>query len=78
MIRRLKDKGKDMKKVLKFTFGYTAAGCLAISLLSVFGIYGKVAEIGDHYIIMEVQGQNSLKVDKAAVIKDMTDATPAR
>ena len=42
------------------------------------GIYGKVAEIGDHYIIMEVEGQNRLKVDKAAVIKDMTDATPAR
>jgi preprotein translocase subunit YajC len=42
------------------------------------GIYGKVAEIGDFYIIMEVEGQNRLKIDKAAVIKDMTDATPAR
>ncbi len=42
------------------------------------GIYGKVAEIGDFYIIMEVEGQNKLKIDKAAVIKDMTDATPAR
>lgn len=42
------------------------------------GIYGKVLEIGDYYIIMEVEGQNRLKVDKAAVIKDMTDATPAR
>lgn len=42
------------------------------------GIYGKVAEIGDFYIIMEVEGQNRLKVDKSAVIKDMTDATPAK
>ena len=41
------------------------------------GIYGKVLEIGDYYI-MEVEGQNRLKIDKSAVIKDMTDATPAK
>ena len=40
------------------------------------GIYGKVLEIGDYYIIVE--GQNRLKIDKSAVIKDMTDATPAK
>ena len=42
------------------------------------GIYGKVLEIGDYYIITEVEGQNRLKIDKSAVIKDMTDATPAK
>ena len=42
------------------------------------GIYGKVLEIGDYYIIMEVEGQNRLKIDKSAVIKDMTDAPPAK
>ena len=42
------------------------------------GIYGKVLEIGDYYIIMEVEGQNRLKIDQSAVIKDMTDATPAK
>ncbi len=42
------------------------------------GIYGKVSEIGDYYIIMEVEGQNRLKIDKSAVIKDMSDATPAK
>ena len=34
--------GKDMKKVLKFTFWYTLAGCVVIFLLSVLGIYGEV------------------------------------
>lgn len=29
------------------------------------GIYGKVLEIGDYYIIMEVEGQNRLKIDKS-------------
>ena len=28
------------------------------------GIYGKVLEIGDYYIIMEVEGQNRLKIDR--------------
>ena len=27
------------------------------------GIYGKVLEIGDYYIIMEVEGQNRLIID---------------
>lgn len=42
------------------------------------GIYGKVIEIQDFTIIMEVEGQVRLKIDKSAVIKDMTDATPTK
>lgn len=34
--------GKDIKKVLKFTFWYTTIGCAVIFLLSVLGIYGEV------------------------------------
>ena len=36
--------GKDMKKVLKFTFWYTLVGCAVIVLLSVLGIYGEVLQ----------------------------------
>ncbi len=42
------------------------------------GIYGKVVEINDFSILMEVEGGVKLKVDKSAVIKDMTDATPSK
>lgn len=41
------------------------------------GIYGKIVEIQDYVVIMEVEGQVRLKIDKSAVIKDMTDAAPA-
>lgn len=41
------------------------------------GIYGKIIEIQDYYIIMEVEGQVHLKIDKSAIIKDMTDAATA-
>ncbi len=37
------------------------------------GIYGKVLEIKEQVIIIEVEGQNRLKVDKSAVVKDMSD-----
>ena len=42
------------------------------------GIYGKVVEINDFTILMEVEGGVKLKVDKSAVIKEMTDATPSK
>lgn len=42
------------------------------------GIYGKVAEIHDLYIIMDVDNNVRLKIDKAAVIKDMSDAAPSK
>ena len=37
-------KGKDIRKVLKFTFWYTLAGCAVIMLLSIVGIYGSIAQ----------------------------------
>jgi preprotein translocase subunit YajC len=37
------------------------------------GIYGKVAEVRDKVIIIEVEGQMKLKVDKSVVLRDSTD-----
>lgn len=42
------------------------------------GIYGKVVEINDFTVLMEIEGGVRMKVDKSAVIKDMTDATAAK
>ena len=36
------------------------------------GIYGKVYEVKDNYVTMDVGGDVKLKVDKNAVLKDMT------
>ena len=38
------------------------------------GIYGKVVEIKETTVIMEVDNNVNLKVDKSAIIKDMSDA----
>ncbi|HNQ38233.1 MAG TPA: preprotein translocase subunit YajC [Prolixibacteraceae bacterium] len=42
------------------------------------GIYGKVVEIKDNYVIMQVDDNVNIKVDKAAIIKDMSDAVQQR
>lgn len=37
------------------------------------GIYGKVYEVKDNYILMDVGGDIKLKVDKSALLKDSSD-----
>ena len=34
------------------------------------GIYGKIHEVKDNYVVMEVGGDIKLKVDKSALLKD--------
>ena len=42
------------------------------------GLYGKITEVADYYVMLEVAHEVKIKVDKAAIIKDMTDAQPAK
>jgi len=37
------------------------------------GIYGRVAEVKDNVVILDVGGDVKLKVDKSALLKDPTD-----
>jgi len=41
-------------------------------VLTVGGIYGKVLEINEDNIVIEVEGQSKLRVAKAGIIKDTT------
>lgn len=42
------------------------------------GIYGKVSEIKDTTIILEIAKDVQIKVDKNGIVKDMSDAQPQR
>lgn len=48
------------------------------NVITTGGIYGKVAEIKDTTVILQVDEGVKLKVDKSAVIKDMADAGQQR
>lgn len=41
-------------------------------VVTIGGIFGKVLEIGENFVIIEVEGQNRLKVTKEAITKDGT------
>ena len=42
------------------------------------GIYGKIAEIKDNYVLLQVDDNVKLRVDKSAVVKDMSDVAPQK
>ena len=42
-------------------------------IMTTGGIFGKVVEINDYTVIIEVESQARLKVSKEAIVKDMTD-----
>lgn len=37
------------------------------------GIYGRISEVKDNYVMMEVGGDLKLKVDKSALLKDPSE-----
>ena len=37
------------------------------------GIYGKIIEMKDNYVLLQVDDNVKIRVDKAALVKDMTD-----
>lgn len=42
-------------------------------VVTVGGIYGVVAEIKEQYILVEVDSNVKLRIDKSAIVKDITD-----
>ncbi len=42
------------------------------------GIYGKIVELKDNTVIMQVDDNVHIRVDKSAIIKDMSDAPQQR
>lgn len=42
------------------------------------GIYGKIVEVKDNIVMMQIDNDVTIRVDKAAIIKDMTDAPQQR
>jgi len=67
MIRPQMKRQKEMTK-------FRAALQKGDKIVTTGGIYGKIDEIKDNIIILEVAMNVKLKVDKSVVLKDMSDA----
>ncbi len=42
------------------------------------GIYGKISEVKDTYIVLEIAKDVLIKVDKNGIVKDMSDVQPQK
>jgi len=42
------------------------------------GIYGKILELKDNTVLLQVDDNVKLRVDKAAIVKDMSDVQPQK
>ncbi len=67
MIRPQMKRQKEMTK-------FRAALQKGDKIVTTGGIYGRIDEIKDNIIILEVAQNVKLKVDKSVVLKDMSDA----
>ncbi len=71
MIRPQMKRQKDLKK-------FRESLAKGDKVVTNGGIYGKVAEIKDNYVLLQVDDNVKLRVDKSAVVKDMADVTPQK
>ena len=39
------------------------------------GIYGKISEVKDAYVTVEIANEVKVKIDKSAIVMDMSDVT---
>jgi preprotein translocase subunit YajC len=65
MIRPQMKKQKEMNN-------YRSSLTRGDKVVTTGGIYGKVYEVKDNYVMMDVGGDIKLKVDKSALLKDPT------
>jgi len=65
---------KKQKELRKFREGIKNGD----KVITIGGIYGKVVEVAEKTVILEVEGKMRLKVDKSGLVLDSTDMMPQK
>lgn len=63
---------KKQKELIKFRSSLAKGD----KVITAGGIYGKVVEISDNYVFIEIDSNVKIKVDKSSIVKDITDLQP--
>ena len=71
MIRPQMKRQKDLRK-------YRESLAKGDKVITTGGIYGKVDGLKDNYVIVEVDNNVKLKIDKSAILKDSSDISTAK
>lgn len=65
---------KRQKETRKFREGLKKGD----KVVTTGGIYGKISEVKENFIVLEIAKEVEIKVDKTGIVKDMTDVQPQR
>ena len=71
MIRPQMKRQKDLRK-------YREALQKGDKVITTGGIYGKIDSMKDNYIIVEIDNNVKIKIDKSAILKDSSDIGTAK
>lgn len=66
MIRPQQKKQKDLAR-------FRSSLAKGDKVVTLGGIYGVVSEVKEQYILVEVDSNVKLRIDKSAIVKDVTD-----
>jgi preprotein translocase subunit YajC len=65
---------KKQKEVLAFRNSLAKGD----KVVTTGGIYGKIVELKDNYVLLQVDDNVKIRVDKSALVKDMSDVQPKK
>ena len=63
---------KKQKELVKFRNSIAKGD----KVITAGGIYGKVVDVTDNYVFMEIDSNVKIKVDKSSIVKDISDIQP--
>jgi preprotein translocase subunit YajC len=63
---------KKQKELVKFRNSLAKGD----KVITAGGIYGKIVEVADNYVLVEVDSNVKIKVDKSSIVKDISDIQP--
>jgi preprotein translocase subunit YajC len=63
---------KKQKELVKFRNSLAKGD----KVITAGGIYGKIVEVSDNYVFVEIDSNVKIKVDKSSIVKDITDIQP--
>ncbi|MFA6770095.1 MAG: preprotein translocase subunit YajC [Bacteroidales bacterium] len=65
---------KKQKELVKFRSNLGKGD----KVVTIGGLYGVIAEVKEKYVLVEVDSNVKLRVDKSAIVKDIADLPPSK
>lgn len=65
---------KKQKELVKFRSNLEKGD----KVVTIGGLYGVISEVKEKYVLVEVDSNVKLRVDKSAIVKDIADLPPSK